>query len=323
MSENINEGLPVPQTRSEKFLAKIAGEDQALPIPQSREEMFLKAIAENGSGGGGGGDDTFVVTATVAVDGTTVTFDKTAAETAAAINAKKPVIMMVYNDGNGESKQAEFAGDTHGQGYEFFTKTTGDNVSLRALISESGGSYEWTYFTNDIYPNMSLICGGFTMTSIPYGKVFELGNGWVTERKIVQLGNLLDTMLYGALQFTLQSGSAVISAEDQDDGTVFGVVSTIFDNMSGGKGCSVELDPEVYPIDNNYFFDVTSACKKNDGYIIVFSGVLTSDVNGSPLSAYSYYATTIVVETKYVELSEEYSYIVTVKCDKVDGTIVS
>ena len=61
MSENINEGLPVPQTRSEKFLAKIAGEDQALPIPQSREELFLKAIAENGSGGGGGGNDGIVV----------------------------------------------------------------------------------------------------------------------------------------------------------------------------------------------------------------------------------------------------------------------
>ena len=56
MSENINEGLPVPQTRSEKFLAKIAGEDQELPVPQSRAELFLKAIAENGSGGGGGGE---------------------------------------------------------------------------------------------------------------------------------------------------------------------------------------------------------------------------------------------------------------------------
>lgn len=47
--------LPTPITRSEKFLAKAAGEDVTLPDPITREEVYLNAIA-NGGGGGGGSD---------------------------------------------------------------------------------------------------------------------------------------------------------------------------------------------------------------------------------------------------------------------------
>lgn len=43
--------LPTPITRSEKFLAKAAGEDVSLPEPITREEIYLNAIANNGGGG--------------------------------------------------------------------------------------------------------------------------------------------------------------------------------------------------------------------------------------------------------------------------------
>lgn len=48
--------LPVPITREERYLAKIAGEDVDIPpAPITRTEQYLAAIVEGGGGGGGGG----------------------------------------------------------------------------------------------------------------------------------------------------------------------------------------------------------------------------------------------------------------------------
>lgn len=44
--------LPNPITRSEQYLAKIAGENVSLPDPITREEIYLNAIANKGGGGG-------------------------------------------------------------------------------------------------------------------------------------------------------------------------------------------------------------------------------------------------------------------------------
>lgn len=43
--------LPEPESRTEFFLARIAGQEVEIPIPESRLELFLAYIAEHGSGG--------------------------------------------------------------------------------------------------------------------------------------------------------------------------------------------------------------------------------------------------------------------------------
>lgn len=41
--------LPVPETKIEHYLDKLAGESPTLPVPETKTEAYLKKIAENGS----------------------------------------------------------------------------------------------------------------------------------------------------------------------------------------------------------------------------------------------------------------------------------
>lgn len=60
MSDNINNGFPVPEepiTREEQYLSAIAQVTPATQIPEeplTRIEAYLDKIVENGGGGGGG-----------------------------------------------------------------------------------------------------------------------------------------------------------------------------------------------------------------------------------------------------------------------------
>lgn len=62
--------IPEPVTRKETYLAAIAGEDVNIPAPITREEQYLAYIAENGSGSGVSPDDAVLINKSVSSNGT-------------------------------------------------------------------------------------------------------------------------------------------------------------------------------------------------------------------------------------------------------------
>lgn len=69
------DNLPAPESRTESYLAKAAGEDVAIPEkPLSRTEQYLAAIAQGGGGGGSytAGTGIDITSNTISVDTTTI-----------------------------------------------------------------------------------------------------------------------------------------------------------------------------------------------------------------------------------------------------------
>lgn len=78
-----------PITREEKYLSAAAGNDVDLPEPITREEHFLLAVAQSGGGGGGGGTTDYTdLSNKPAINGNTLSGNKTTAELGISIPSK-------------------------------------------------------------------------------------------------------------------------------------------------------------------------------------------------------------------------------------------